>query len=298
MRALVTGASGFIGRQVVPHLVAAGHEVHAIGRSAPTTNDGATWHRTDLLDHDATRRTVAIVAPEAVLHLAWFAVPGEYWTSPKNLDWVLASLQLAKDLAAAGARRLVVAGTCAEYDLAGGVCDEERTALHPATPYAKAKHGLHVALAGAAGTLGLDVAWARIFYLYGPHEPPPRLVSSVARALLAGEPAPVSRGRQVRDFLDVRDVGSALAALLVSDVAGPVNVASGRPVSIAEVAMTLGRLAGAPDLIRLGAIADRPGDPLVVVGDVRRLLEEVGWSPTIELEQGLEHALRWWSGEG
>src|SRR5690606_28146161 len=103
-------------------------------------------------------------------------------------------------------------------------------------------------------------AWARLFFLYGPGEAPTRLVSSLARALVAGEQADCSTGRIVRDFMDVRDAGAALAALAASEVTGPVNIGTGRGTSIADIALTMGRLAGREHLVGLGTLPDRAGE--------------------------------------
>jgi nucleoside-diphosphate-sugar epimerase len=119
-------------------------------------------------------------------------------------------------------------------------------------------------------------------------------VSSVARALLAGDEARVTSGEQVRDFMHVDDCGSAFAALLRSDVEGPVNIATGEPVRIRDVVTLLGELAGRPDRIALGAIPDRPGDPPLLTADVTRLRDEVGWRPAYDLRSGLDATIAWW----
>ncbi len=141
----------------------------------------------------------------------------------------------------------------------------------------------------------MSFAWARLFFLYGPGESPGRLVPSVAQALANGEPAKCSSGTGVRDFMDVRDAGEALTSLALSDVSGAVNVASGSGISVADVARTLGRLAGKPELVQVGALEDRPTEPPRIVADVARLRDEVGYQPGRTLEAGLEEALAYWT---
>jgi nucleoside-diphosphate-sugar epimerase len=279
-RVLVTGATGFIGRHVVEPLRAAGHEVRAVG-----SRDG------DLLEPRVIEGLVEEARADALLHLAWYAEPGAFWTSDRNLRWVGASLDLLHAFAAAGGRRAVVAGTCAEYDWSHAFLSERETPLAPSTLYGECKVSLH-RVAQRWG--GLSLAWGRVFFLYGPGEHPARLVSSVASALVRGQPAPCSSGEQVRDFLHVADVGRAFAALVDSDVEGPVNVASGEGVSVREVVTTLGELAGRPELVRLGAVPPRPGEPPELVGDIGRLRDEVGFTPAIGLREGLERTVSWW----
>lgn len=279
-RILVTGATGFIGRHAVEPLRQAGHEVHAIGS-----------RDCDLLDPAAAPPLLNELRPEVLLHLAWYAEPGAFWSSEENIGWVEASLRLLRAFAAAGGRRAVIAGTCAEYDWSYPRLSERDTPLAPSTLYGECKHALH-RMAERWGRL--SVAWGRVFFLYGPGEHPARLVSSVASALARGEPAPCSSGEQVRDFLHVADVGRAFAALAASAVEGPVNVGSGERVSVRDVVTRLGELAGRPELVELGALPKRPDEPPELVADVRRLRDEVGFRPSLTLEEGLRGTLDWW----
>jgi nucleoside-diphosphate-sugar epimerase len=136
-------------------------------------------------------------------------------------------------------------------------------------------------------------AHARLFFSYGPFEQQ-RLVPSIIRALLKGEPARLTAGTQVRDFLDVRDIGRCLALLLASEVEGAVNVASGAGVSVARIAELLGDMIGRPDLVQLGAVSLPREEPASIVADISRLMVEVGAKPEISLEQGLSDAVAWW----
>ena len=97
------------------------------------------------------------------------------------------------------------------------------------------------------GRRGISFAWGRIFFLHGPGEHPDRLVPSVTRALLAGEPARCTDGRQVRDFLhSSSDAAHAFAALLALRVEGPVNIASGRGCRSRELVGWIGDALGRP----------------------------------------------------
>jgi nucleoside-diphosphate-sugar epimerase len=279
----------------VAALVRAGHEVHAVSRGAAGAA-GAEWHQADLLDAAQSSALIAAARPTHLLHLAWDVTPGRYLASDSNLAWTAASLHLLREFARHG-RRAVVAGTCFEYDLSAGVCSERESPLRPATLYGTCKGALCSISASFAREADLSVAWGRIFFVYGPHEHPDRLVASVARALLEGSPAPVSHGRQVRDYLHAADVGEAFAALLASEVEGPVNVGSGSGVTLAELVGEIGRATGRPELIRLGALPARPDEPPEIVADVRRLRDEVGWRPARSLEAGIGETVDWWRRE-
>jgi nucleoside-diphosphate-sugar epimerase len=294
-KVLVTGASGFIGRHCLLPLLARGHDVHAV-TTGPALDEmaGVTWHRADLLDPAQVRALIAAVQPSHLLHLAWDVEHGKFWTSPGNLQWVQASLELAQAFVAAGGVRMVAAGTNAEYDWRYGWCTENITPLAPATLYGASKHALNITLSAYAAQVGLSAAWGRIFFLYGPGEHPSRLVSSVTRALLKREPAPMSHGQQRRDFLYVGDVGDAFAALLDSAITGPVNIASGVPVTVRDMAYTIADALDAGDLIRLGALPTPPDDPPLLAGDPGRLRNEVGWQPCHTLADGIGASIAWW----
>jgi nucleoside-diphosphate-sugar epimerase len=140
-------------------------------------------------------------------------------------------------------------------------------------------------------------AWARIFFVYGPHEHPDRLVAAVVRSLLAGEPARTSHGRQVRDYLFVEDVADALARLLESDVTGPINVASGQAIALRDIISEIGQQTGRSELIQLGAIPQAATDTPLVVADTSRLIAELDWQPRWNLACGIEKTIAWWRQE-
>lgn len=299
-RVLLTGATGFIGRHCIEPLLALDDaEVHAVSTSGGEEKTaGVRWHRADLLDCEQMRRLVSEVAPTHLLHMAWYAVPGAYWTSLENFRWVRASLDLFEAFAEHGGQRVVVAGTCAEYDWTGdGVCSESSTPLAPATLYGACKHALRVMLEAFARQKNLSAAWGRIFFLYGPHEHPDRLVASVIRSLLRGAPAPCSHGNQLRDFLHVADVAAAFVALFKSDTEGAVNIASGGEVALKDVVLEIGDRLNGRDLVQLGARPAPAGEPPRLVADVTRLRREVGWSPERDLHEGLEETIVWWRRE-
>jgi nucleoside-diphosphate-sugar epimerase len=291
-RVLVTGASGFIGRRTITRLLEAGFDVHASSREVQHLN-GVHWHRCDLLEPASAGRLVQDVDPTHLLHLAWYARPGTYWVAPENVEWVEATLRLLRAFARPD-RRAVIAGTCAEYDWSFGLCSEGVTPLRPNTLYGECKRAVAAIAEQFAAGAGVSLACGRIFFVYGPGEDPNRLVASVIRSLLRLERAATTEGSQLRDFLHVDDVAAAFVALVKSDVTGPVNVASGTPVSVRELLLTAGRIIGSPELIDFGGVPMRPNEPPLIVADVRRLFDEVKWRPNHTLDSGLADAVSWW----
>jgi nucleoside-diphosphate-sugar epimerase len=305
-RVLVTGAGGFIGRWSVPALMASGFDVHAVVSAShrgevPAQLAGATVHRSDLLDPQSVDALIDAVVPSHLLHFAWIAQPGVYWHSTDNVRWLRASEHLMQRFHMAGGVRLVMAGSCAEYEATAGICDEYASPLADdtaaSTPaYAACKLQLQRALAEFSGQNHLSSAWGRIFFQYGPFEHPDRLVPAVIRSLLRNQEALCSHGRQVRSFLHVADVGTAFAALVNARVGGPVNVGSEQPIALAELIERIAEKIGRPDLVRLGARAAASDAPLIVPV-TRRLREETTWRPRFSLDDGLSDAIDWWRAE-
>ena len=245
MSVLLTGAAGFVGSRVARALLDEGCEVYAWARGDPRgrLSEGAAGLRletVDLRETDELAARVARVRPELCIHCAWYAVPGRYLSSRENAVHVRSGLALARALAAAGCGRLVGVGTCFEYDTSLGALSEE-SPTKPATAYARSKLKLGRELERLSGELGLSVAWARLFYLYGPFEDERRLVPSVITSLLEGRAARTTKGEQIRDFLHVDDVAAALWAIARADVSGPVNVGSGSPITVRELVLEIGR---------------------------------------------------------
>ena len=297
-RILLTGATGFIGSQAARSLVEQGHEVHALVR------DGADIARiadilpririvpgslTSLAD---VRDRIIQLQPEICLHLAWYSVPGLYLVSTENilhLQWTLELLQITAE---AGCLRFVGAGTCLEYDTSKGTLSETGV-LAPDTLYSVCKLATCSIARDFAEKRKMEFAWLRFFYQYGPFEHPKRVVPAVITSLLSGGRAAVSRGTQVRDFLHVADVGSAVAAVATSGIAGPVNIGSGIPVTVREIVEITAELCGGPERVDYGAIPQRDGDPAYIVADNSRL-RSTGWEQRFDLRSGLRDSVEWW----
>ena len=294
---LVTGATGFIGRHALMPLVARGDEVHAVtSKPLPPRQPGVTWHRADLLDPVATSALLASVRPTRLLHFAWAIVPGGSAGPVENMRWVQATVDLLREFERYGGTRAVIAGSCAEYDWNEGYCIENRTQLAPRSDYGASKNAARGRCESLMLNRDVSLAWARIFFVYGPYEPLPRLVPSIVSSLLKKEVARCTHGRQVRDYLHVQDVADAFIAVLDSEVTGPVNVGSGTPVELREIATYVAEQMGAADLLRLGALPTPPFEAPFVVADVTRLTHDVGWKPRYDLRLGLDETIAWWSG--
>lgn len=300
MAVLVTGLTGFIGSHLGRCLVAEGEEVWAIVRPGADTarikDYRARVHliEADLAEPDDYRPLLVELRPERAFHVAWFAEHGRFWSAPENLDSVGATLALIRALADAGCARLVAVGSCAEYRWQPGPLSEDKTPCEPQSLYGVAKNATRQIVCAAAEELGIALAWARLFFPFGPGEAPTRLIPAITLALLRGERARCSHGRQLRDFVHVEDCAYAFRAIADSTLTGPVNLGTGRATSIASVAEQLAVLCGRSGAdVELGAIPAPADDPPEIVADPRRLASS-GWLPMRSLEEGLAETVEWW----
>ncbi|NIW07630.1 MAG: NAD-dependent epimerase/dehydratase family protein [Nitrospinaceae bacterium] len=296
----MTGARGLVGRHTLPLLLDKGFEVHGVGRQPrPADVDSSVrWHTCNLLDSATHPELIHTVKPTHLLHLAWYAVPGKYWTSEQNVYWTQATLSLARQFGEGGGHRLVAAGTCAEYDWSHELLSENETPLKPMSPYAICKNATRELLSLYCEQHAVSFAWGRIFFVYGPHEPEKKLISSVIRSLKEGKKAACTEGRQIRDFIYVDDAACLFAALVDGDFRGSVNVCSGTGVSIREIVENIARQFNREDLIQWGAIPTPENDPPRLVGDSQTLQSRLSWKPGVDLEEGIKKTIDFYLNPG
>ncbi|REJ53552.1 MAG: NAD(P)-dependent oxidoreductase [Microcystis wesenbergii TW10] len=300
MKVLITGASGFVGSHVARLLVAEGCEVHALVRESSNRwriqdilPSMYLW-QSDLVAFENMNAYLQEIKPELCIHLAWYAVPGKYLNSQENLDSIQASINLLSQLAELGCKRFVGIGTCFEYDLSLGYLSES-SLTKPITLYAATKVALSTILQQFAQITEMEIAWIRLFYQYGPMEDERRLIPGIISSLLRDEVVKTTKGEQIRDFLHIEDVASAIWAVAKSNVSGVVNVGSGQPVTVGQIALELGNLLGKPDLIHLGALPYRPNDPMFICANNELLRKKTDWTQKYNLTTGLKNTIKWYT---
>lgn len=264
-RVLLTGGTGFVGRQILRQVLARGCSVRAVVRGGSLPDGVEPWVTDDLFAASEAALMDACAGIDTVIHAAWYAEPGKYVESPRNLDCLEGSLRLGRAAVAAGVRRFVGVGSCFEYDLTAGYLRTD-SPLMPRTLYGCAKVAAFLTLSRLMALEGRSFAWCRLFYLFGEGEDSRRLVPYLHAQLAAGELADLTSGRQIRDFLDVAEAGRRIADAALSTAAGPLNICSGEPVTVADLARRIADGYGRRDLLRFGARADAPTDPPCVIG--------------------------------
>ena len=302
MRVFVTGASGFIGAAVVRQLLGRGHSVRILAvpddplRRLQDVRADIDVVEARMGQAELIRSSLSRSRPEACIHLAWYAEPGRYLHATENTACLTDTIALLHELIACGCRRVVMAGTCAEYDTNYGYLRED-TPTKPTTLYAAAKVACYLMSREIAAQAQIALAWGRIFYPYGPREDSRRVIPAAIRALLQGRSFATTPGEQVRDYIHVEDLAEAFCLMAENGVHGVFNIASGKPVTIRQLLETIGILTGLSDLLQFGAIPYRDWDPPFICADNRRL-REIGWQAKYTLREGLAQTIEWWRSAG
>jgi GDP-4-dehydro-6-deoxy-D-mannose reductase len=295
MKALVTGAQGFVGQHLTEHLSSNGDEVVGVDR-----HEGGV----DITDAAAVHALLAEVKPDVVYHLAGWADVGGSWRAPveafrANAEGTLNILNAAIDV---GVERVLAVSSA---DVYGKVSTRdlpitEESPLRPVSPYAASKVAAdYLGLQAWLGR-GLPVLRVRAFNHLGPGQTDkfvaPALASRIAHNEQQGtDVLTVGNLSARRDFTDVRDVVRAYRLLVLSGEPGEVyNVCSGVDLAVQDLADKLLALARRPMRFEPDPALLRPVDIPVLRGDHTRLTKATGWEPEIPIDRTLVDLLEDW----
>ena len=291
-KVLVTGGTGFIGRNVVDELIKRGYEVHSLVYPpfAPEQK-GLVQYEMNLLDKESLEEFFENHSFENLIHLAWYVGP-KCHVHDLNLDWTIATLNLLKFFKDSGGKKFLGAGTISEYEYKYGYLVEDQTPTDPQTLYGNSKNAIFNIAKVYCKQNNIDFKWPRIFNLYGPAEKPQRLMPSVINSCLKGEDVKVSDCLKFQDYLHVEDTARGIVDVFESDIQGAVNICSGKPVQLRTTVEKIAELTNFKGNILWGAIPAAFGDDLVTGSNEK--LKSIGWKPKYNLEDGLLQTINWW----
>jgi nucleoside-diphosphate-sugar epimerase len=290
MRLLITGATGFIGRAVARVALARGHEVAGLVREGSLEPAKGRVIRGDLQggwDREALRD----FRPEICLHAAWLATPGVYLTSPHNQYYAERSLDFLLELIKDGVKGIVAVGSCIEY--AAGSRTSAISAQEPPepkSPYAKAKHLLHLTLRQETKQYNVPLTWVRVFFPYGVGEHPQRLVSLFAGKFKLGQRVRLKTPESIKDFIAVEDVAEGLVIAAEKQWDGTANLGSGEGQTIETLARQVAGYFSRPELVECEEPRSVDEHPQLVA-DLQEW-KNLGWQPKINFVEGVTSMLQ------
>lgn len=305
-RALVTGASGFIGRAVAHLLDSAGAEVLLTGRDPGLLEAAARdlTRRCEFLRADLSQPGSAVpllrrARPHIVFHLAGYGV------DPAEKDSSIAERinhSLIEEIAGALVKeppddwpglKFVHVGSAAEYGAVAGPVGED-TPAKPVNLYGRTKLAGTLAISRAVEGSELRAVTARLFTVYGPGEHRHRLLPSLLDAARSGEKLRLTRGEQLRDFTYLGDIAEGLLRLgcLAGSAPAVVNLCTGTLTSVRNFTETAAELLGIrPEQLEFGALPYRGDETSQGPADTSRLARLLGWKPSISVREGIRLTL-------
>lgn len=237
MRILVTGASGYIGKHLIPVLLDAGHEVIATSTDF-TKISGEPWYsRVRYIEKDLYRNDTdyyeEFLRPDSIVHLAWRGLPNysELFHIERNL---LDNYLFLQKMIIAGTRDITVLGTCLEYGTKEGKLSEDMV-TNPTCSYGVAKDALQRFLDILRKKVDFNLKWIRLFYIYGADQSS-SLIGQLENAVQRGESTfPMSLGQQSRDFLNIEIAVDYIARIsLQKHTQGIINCCSSNPIKVCD----------------------------------------------------------------
>ncbi len=322
MKLLVTGGAGFIGSAVVRHAIAQGHAVvnlDALTYAACLGNVASVadcrlyaFEHADIRDRAALDRVFATHEPDAVMHLAAESHVDRSIDGPG--DFIETNITGTYNMLEAARAYWVSQGKPEEFrfhhistDEVYGSLDEtgkftEETPYAPNSPYSATKAASDHLVRAWAETYGLPVLLTNCSNNYGPYHFPEKLIPVIILNALAGKPLPVyGKGENVRDWLYVEDHADALLTVMQKGKLGRCYNIGGeneaRNIEIVRMLCSIldkKRPGPAPYADQIAFVADRPGHDLRYAIDPTRIREELGWRPSVTLEEGLEKTVQWY----
>jgi len=278
MRVAITGASGFVGQHVLRELQSRDVDIVVTSRASKRPVTGATKAQVVPLNiaQDIPDPFQALGAPDVLIHLAWGGLPNYQSRAHIEIELPL-QLQFLQRCLTSGLKRLVVTGTCFEYGLASGEISES-TPASPCTQYGQAKNALRLHLEDWRSKTPFQLAWLRLFYLYGTGQSKNSLYSLLTDAIRRGDTGfDMSGGEQVRDFLPIQAAAHIITdiALLPIDV-GVVNVCSGVPITVREITEMWIREKNSSITMNLGRLPYPEIEPVSFWGSTYKLRRILG----------------------
>jgi len=268
---LLTGASGFVGAQVLKQLLSRGMKVRLVireGTEVKLPNSPSIEKiisTKDLFSESIEWWSRAYEGVELVIHCAWYAEPKKYLDSPINIACLEGSINMSLAASKSFVKKFVGIGTCFEYDSSFGYLSVN-TPLLPKNMYSASKVSTFLLMSQIFSQSQTEFLWCRLFYLYGEGEDSRKLAAYVKKQLASNLPVRLTDGIQTRDYLDIYEAATQIVDAALTNAKGPINICSGIPITVRDFVSKLAKNKLELDLLQFGAHESNPNDPNFIVG--------------------------------
>lgn len=290
---LITGGTGFIGKNLHPFLSQLNAEIIILSDrcSYESGFDNIYLSKCDLMDFNEVKKKLKEIKASHLLHMAWGMSPSDY-NLVSNFDWLKGSMNLLEEFKKNNGRRVIITGSGVEYKWDYSCCIEGITPLSYDNLYASTKNILRDFAFAFCNSYNIEIAWPRIFFTYGPHEHQERLVSHIIVSLLQNQTANIRNGNIYRDYIYVKDVANIIVELIFNDFTGVLNIGAGLPTKLADVGGLIAEIIGRPDLLAI----NYPEAQLnrVVFSNNDKLTNDLKMNLNYDLKEGIKETITWW----
>lgn len=288
---IITGASGFVGKNLLPLLVDS-YCITALSRHEKQRHihkDGLTWKQFDLLKDNSERLFDDIEKPDILVHLAWELPHEDYWTNELNDQWLSKSMDLVKAFLNAGGKHVHIAGTCAEYDWTSSMpLTEASSKIKPKGKYGKCKNALRVYTSNLCKKFGATLGWYRIFWLYGKGQDKRKFIPSIINQLASGKKSYCLAANLKRDYIHVQDAANVIHAGIMTNYDGTINIGSGKAFHLGTIASSIAKYMNRESLLTLSQSEISADNPEIVMASVSRCRKLLPITPLCQFENNLK----------
>lgn len=287
VKIFITGGTGFIGKEIVETLHGGGYELYILTRQNLSDFGNVKYIRGDISDTELLERIFKEVRPKCLFHLAWDVKAANYAQSDENNLWVSWSKNLLELFLKYGGEKVIVSGTCFEYEFTKNKPIGEDEICKPATPYGKAKLKVYEIYKKICANHNAKLIWGRIFYPYGRGESARKLITAAKNTLIADKEFLCKAPENVNDYINVRDVAKIFKCFLENDDAeGIYNVGTGREYKIGDILNNVAQILGKENFLKFNSTSGQNFQ--YIVADTKKL-RKIFHEEFITLEDGLNY---------
>jgi len=299
MNILITGANGFLGSHITKKLADEGHTVLALS----VNNNNLPCHKNirfesfELQNVKSKRKSILSFAPDIVIHCAW--IGGNAYKDANHATQftnVIYGAEFLEILAELQDLYFICIGTMAEY---GPKCVKvtEACGEQPESMYGVCKYMFNMLSKSVCKKNQFSWLWIRPSYIYGVNDVETRLIPKVIKKSLKNENIILNSCNSIADYLYIDDFVSGVHSLIKERAEGPYNVCSAQEYKIKDVLSEISKRIGSESKIIFDDSLDRENDPSYVCGDNQKICRTTGWSPQINLGDGVEQVIKLLKGE-